>query len=321
MPFRPRGNRPAPPPPGVKVTASLAILEQLAAENRRVLSDWRAALLLRRATETIPADRRRWEKPPASLAEVHAHLRQMQLRGELAPLDVQPALRLYEVTVPYASGTSLAEDEVLMEAHPYAALGYLSAFAFHGLSDEVPKEILAIAPAEGTGGLLPPGTHREDWQGLALAHGSLVRRILRRPVTWYRLDPRRYFGTGEYRPRGYPVRVTTPERTLLDGLLRPELCGGIEVVLRAWARERDTLDLDSLVLNVDQFEIGVLRQRVGFILDELRLAHRALDRWQAEAKRGGSSKLVASAPYAPTFSERWSLSLNAPLMALREGRA
>ena len=309
------------PLPIVKVTASLAIVEQLASENRRALSDWRALLLLRRATEALPPTQRRWDKAPVSLTQMYPYLRQMRMRGEIAQISVQPVLHIYEVKVPYARMAPLAEDEVLMEAHPYATLAYLSALAFHGLTEELPKEILALAPAQGTGELMPPGTHREDWEELALVRGSLVRRILGRTVTWFRVAPRHYFGLGEYRPRGYPVRVTTPERTLLDGLLHPDLCGGIEVVLRAWALAYDTLDLDLLVRYVDQFGIGVLRQRAGFILDELGLAHPALEQWRVAAKRGGSSKLVAATPYAPIYSERWSLSLNAPLTALHEGKS
>ncbi len=319
MPIFTRRDHLAPSLSGNKATASLAILQQLAAENRRVLSDWRAVLLMRRATETIPANRRRWDKPPTSVSQVYPYLRQMRLRGEIRPVDTRPGLHIYEVTVPYASGLPRDEDEVLMEAHPYASLAYLSALSFHNLTEELPKEILAITPAIGTGDLLPPGTHRDDWEGLPLVRGSLVRRVLGRAVRWFRIDPRRYFGLGEYRPRGYPVRVTTPERTLLDGLLRPELSGGIEVVLRAWAIGRDTLDLDSLVHQVDQFGIGVLRQRVGFTMDELGLHHQALAKWQTTARRGGSSKLVGSAPYASNYSERWNLSLNAPLTALRGG--
>jgi predicted transcriptional regulator of viral defense system len=113
----------------------------------------------------------------------------------------------------------------------------------------------------------------------------------------------------------------SPERTLLDGLLAPERCGGFDNVLGAWVRARDTLDLDRLVEYVERLDVGVVRQRAGFLLEELDLSHPALARWQARARRGGSSKLLGSAPYAPTYSERWSLSLNAPLTALRAAAA
>lgn len=144
-------------------------------------------------------------------------------------------------------------------------------------------------------------------------------RILGRPVSWSQVKPERFFGLGLYQPRGYLVRVTTPERTLLDGLQAPELSGGFENVLRAWELARDTLDLDVLVHYVDRFDIAVLRQRTGFTLEELGLSHPRIEEWQGMARRGGSSKLVASAPYASHYSDRWNISLNAPISALRNG--
>ncbi len=298
----------------VKKTAASAILEQLAAENRRILSDWRAFLLLRRATFRISPDARRWADLPRQIDELYPLLRQMGARSEIVAV---PGLgRIYQVTVPYARTGVVQEDEILMEANPYAAVSHVSALVFHGLTDDLPQELIATVPASYAGDLLPPGTTALDWEGLSPVHGRRPSKILSWPVRWIRVTPDRYFGLREYQPQGYPVRVTTPERTLVDGLQDPSLCGGFEHVLQAWTRARDTLDLAALVEIVDRFDVGVLRQRVGFILDELDLAHPAVEAWRTLAKRGGSSKLLGSEPYAPTYSERWSLSINAPIAAL-----
>jgi predicted transcriptional regulator of viral defense system len=115
------------------------------------------------------------------------------------------------------------------------------------------------------------------------------------------------------------VRVTTPERTLLDGLMHPEWCGGLQKVLRAWVDCRDTLNVPALVEFVELMDKALLRQRAGYVLESLGLAHPALDAWAAAAKRGGSSRLSGSEPFSPEFSERWKISLNAPTDVLREG--
>ena len=121
------------------------------------------------------------------------------------------------------------------------------------------------------------------------------------------------------------MRVTDRERTLLDGLQEPNLSGGFQNVLRAWAAAREVLDLDRLAYYVDRFGIVVLQQRVGFILDELGLTHPAMEGWRRRAPRGGSSKRLGSAPYSPSgrasFSEAWNLALNAPVAVLRERMA
>lgn len=301
----------------LKTTATLALLKQLADERRRILSEWRALILLRRATFELGPSERRWSQLFQAPADLYPLLRQMRQRGELK--SISGLSHIYEVTVPYARMGFIEEEEILMEAHPYAALSHLSAFAFHGLTGDLPKGITATVPTDGKGDLLPIGTEPRDWEGVPPVRGRMVERIFDRPITWRQVKPERYFGLGVYQSHGYPVRVTTPERTLLDGLQAPELSGGMENVLRAWALARDTLDPDVLVHYVDRFDIALLRQRAGFILEELDLPHARIIEWQDVARRGGSSKLLASAPYSPQYSERWNLSLNAPITVLHDG--
>lgn len=293
------------------------LLERLAGEGRLVLSDWRAVLYLRRASFALPAGERRWSKIPAFGEDVWAVLRRMSERGDLKPID---GLRhFYRAYVPYARSRPLEEEEVLMEAHPYAALGDLSALFYHGLTEVMPKGLSALAPADGKGGLLPPDTDVDDWEGIPLVEGRKVPRVLGRPIAWRRVAPERYFGFELYRGRGYPVRVTTPERTLVDGLLHPDPSGGLGNVLRAWALARDVIDVDSVVYAVERLGVVILRQRAGFVMERLGLSHSALEDWSATTERGGSRKLLASAPYASLYDERWDLSINAPVDALEEG--
>ncbi|MCY1083553.1 type IV toxin-antitoxin system AbiEi family antitoxin domain-containing protein [Archangium lansingense] len=300
-----------------KKTLGQGLVEEMAAEQRRVVADWHALVLLRRATHRIPAEMRRWAKAPTSLEEIRGILRRLVASGEFQhPSSLQ---FLYEVRAPYARTGVLSEDEILMEVHPYAALSHITALVFHGMTDDFPQELQVVLPSDGTGGLLPPGIHSEDEEGAKYAYGRTVEEVFGKPVRWHWLSRgSSMFGTMEYRPRGYPVRVTTPERTLLDGLMHPEWCGGFEKVLRAWVHVRDTLDVDELVELVEQFGVAVLRQRVGFILDELQLEHPKVELWPARAKRGGSSRLVGSEPFASTYSEKWKLSVNAPIDVLRE---
>jgi predicted transcriptional regulator of viral defense system len=301
-----------------KKTLGQALVEEMASENRRVVADWRALLLLRRATLHLPAEQRRWEKSPANLEETRSILRRLVKRGEFQHPEKGLAF-LYEARAPYARTGVVSEDELLMEIHPYAALSHITALVFHGMTDELPKEFHVVLPSGGSGGILPPGTRTEDGEDGESAYGRTVDELFGKPVRWHWLSRgSSLFGTAEYRPRGYPVRVTTPERTLLDGLLHPDWCGGGGKLLRAWVQVRDTLDLEALVELVEQFDVGLLRQRVGFILDELGLEHPRVAQWPAQARRGGSSKLVGSAPFASSYSEKWKLSINAPVDVLRE---
>lgn len=292
------------------------MLLELAREHRRVLSGWRGLVLLRRASFSTPPYERRWTQAPQEFDDLAPLIRRMGSRGEIRP--IKGYQRLWEVTAPFAHQGFIDEREVLFELHPYAALSHFSALLFHGLTEELPKGLTVMVSVDTRGELPPIGTTPLDWDGIAPPGGRTPSRVLGRPVDWIRTKPERFFGLAEYQPLGYPVRYTTPERTLIDALQSPETCGGIANVLRAWAIARDRIDLDVLVHQVDRFDVAVLRQRVGFLLDRLDLSHPQTEYWRTSARRGGSSRLVGASPYASVYDERWNLSLNAPVDVLED---
>src|ERR1700690_2926512 len=105
----------------VKIQTILDSLEeQLAASRRRVVSDWRAMLLLQQAVKTVPESRRRWHVAPANTSESRTLLQRLAASGNLEPYQSYP--HLYRVISPYAKQDPIVEDEILMELHPYAAL-------------------------------------------------------------------------------------------------------------------------------------------------------------------------------------------------------
>lgn len=293
------------------------LLRRLAADRRHVVSDWRAMILLRRVLRGEGSASS--AAAPKTLSDAKRLLDRMVAAGDLRPLEGVGGV--YEVIVPYADVGGVGELEVLMETQPCVAASHHTAMAFHDLTEDQPKAIHAMVPsARGDVGV-PPGTSPEEWADLPRAPARFAAEILGRPVRWHRVKPERFGGVAEYAPEGWSMRVTTPERTLIDGLLDPEACGGIGAVLRGWVKARDLLDVNALAELVEQLDVGVLRQRVGFVMEALGLSHKSLERWRLGATRGGSSRLCASAPYAPTFSERWSLSLNAPVEFLQRGES
>jgi predicted transcriptional regulator of viral defense system len=300
-----------------KITQSEAVLQQLASEHRLVVSGWRTLLLIRRATFELPQDERRWVHLPTEAAEIAPLLRLLRANGQIE--RILDGNSLDRVTVAFARHAHIDERECLMEIHPYAALSHLSAMVFHGIAIETPKRLIATAARNATGGLYPVGTTGTDWEDLLIPRPRKPKQTMGTPIVWNVVRPERYFGVAEFEPFGVPIRYTTLERTLLDGLQDPELSGGISVVLRAWAMARDRLHLDLLLPLTEQFGVALLRQRVGFVLDRLGIGDPVLEKWRANAKRGGSSKLVGAAPFASEYDERWNLSLNGPVHELTAG--
>ncbi len=268
-------------------------------------------MLLQRATDALPAAERRWQRSPRTREEARQVLARLAASGDLAPLDDLPDL--YRVTSPFAASGPVTEWEVLMEANPYATLAYASAFAFHQLTGDLPNELHVRVSDERARDERPAGVAPSEWEGLRGLVGQRPDAILGTPVVWHRIRRGAGLGAGLYEPLGFPVRVTTPEMTLLDALMHPEWCGGFRKVLEAWASARGSIKVAKVVRLAEEVDHALLRQRAGFLLEKLGLAHPALDEWAKQAKRGGSSKLVGSAPFASTFDERWKLSLNAPV--------
>ena len=69
---------------------------------------------------------------------------------------------------------------------------------------------------------------------------------------------------------------------------------------------------EEILEAVDRCEVSLVKSRAGYILDErLGLTDPRMDRWAKLGQRGSSRKLDPSAPFAPAFSEKWMISLNA----------
>jgi hypothetical protein len=96
----------------------------------------------------------------------------------------------------------------------------------------------------------------------------------------------------------------------VDGLLYPDRSGGIGNVLGAWALARDLLDEGLIVYGVERLGLSHPALECSIILCIY------LEEWRAGTERGGSRKLLASAPYSPDYDNCWDLSINAPVEAL-----
>lgn len=288
---------------------------ELASKRRRVVSDWRTPILLHQALKRIPEYERRWSAAPETTQEARTLLQRLSSARKLISYREYPGL--YRVTSAYALQTPIEEDELIMELHPFAALSHYSALVFHQLTEDLPNQLHVSIPSGRSQSVMPVGTERADW---TLVMSPIVGRqplqIEGTEVVWHRLD--KFFGFSEYSPKGYPVRVMTIEKTLIDGLATPEWCGGLTNVLRAWVMAKDAFSLERVLLFTEEAGIGILRQRVGFVLETMGFFAPELSNWAVNAKRGGSSKLLASAPFAPTFSERWKLSINSSIAPLNE---
>ena len=282
------------------------ILRTFADQRRRVVSSWRVRIV---AGEIAIA-----RNEPLSEAAKGAILNLLLRRGHFKPAAGVEGV--YVVNVPYANLLDFSEEQIVQEANPWAVFGFLTAMSHNGLTDLIPKQLHVIDFAGSRSWeRVPLGTTPEDWIDLSRPRASRPKRIGEIEVCWTKISEKEVFGVTIGQSFGLPIYVTDPERTLLDALRMPDKSGGIAKVLQAW-KGADRLNVNRLLDYVDRFDIQNLRQRVGFLLESLGREHPRLDDWRQSLRRGGSLKLAANLPYAPTYSGRWNLSLNVPPAAL-----
>jgi predicted transcriptional regulator of viral defense system len=212
--------------------------------------------------------------------------------------------------------SSVSAAEIACTVDPFAYVSHLSAMEMHGLTDRVSQTLYLSSPDP------------KSWSRLA---AELMQRELGERLTEYRdAGFPRLTRTHLEKLAGRPVHIThsshlgafrkTPDsevrvatigRTFLDMLREPALCGGIHHVLGIH-REHAPRNLALIVAEVDQHGGPIDRVRAGYVLEEYcGLQHPSFAEWQKSAARGGSRRLVAANEYAPQYSERWALSLNA----------
>jgi predicted transcriptional regulator of viral defense system len=116
------------------------------------------------------------------------------------------------------------------------------------------------------------------------------------------------------------VTVSDLERTVIDGLRRPEYCGGIVEVAKAlWIRHEDT-KTEKLVQYALKLNIGAVMRRLGHILELYDLATRAqLNRLLNKLTRT-YDLLDPVLPKGGPYLGRWRLQLNVPSEELKAVR-
>jgi predicted transcriptional regulator of viral defense system len=106
------------------------------------------------------------------------------------------------------------------------------------------------------------------------------------------------------------VQCSDLEKTLLDGLFRPQYCGGITEVVRAIHKSRQEIDQERLLEYVQQFGSQAVAKRLGFLLEILEVEGPILTKLY-EARTSSPARLDPSAEGGSVgSSNRWGIVQN-----------
>lgn len=194
------------------------------------------------------------------------------------------------IIVPLEAGErgAFTEHEFLIASElvsPYY-IGFLSALNFHGLTEQTPMSVF-----------------------VATTKRARNRTIHDIPYYFVTLKGEKFFGMDEYAVAGKTVRISNPEKTLVDCLDHPEHSGGTEQVTNGLKEE--TLKMEKLVEYVVRVGNGAAVKRLHYLLDLLnREIPEALERRLKDNYSKSYSLLDPTRPEKGKYSSRWMLRIN-----------
>jgi predicted transcriptional regulator of viral defense system len=210
-----------------------------------------------------------------------------------------------------ATHTSSAEEAICI-VDPFAYVSHLSAMERYGLTNRSPLALNITTPTHPVWNKLRDQKvfkeipENEEAPKLLLNRYGIKETVRRRPVSMHMTShpwtPRKI--------RGEETRMTSISQTFADMLQEPKLCGGMTHAIEVWT-SRASDWIDEITDVIDTMDSQIVKMRAGFILSELMsIEHPILKKWEPLAQRGGSRRLDPEADYAPTYSERWEISIN-----------
>ena len=128
------------------------------------------------------------------------------------------------------------------------------------------------------------------------------------------VKPERMFGAALLGEPGLRIRVTDPERTVVDMFDRGDLCGGVPVAAAALEAAWPALDLERLTGYLERFAGGTAPRRLGYLVERLGLLppdDPLLHGWRT-LLGAGYSLLERGGPAEGPFVRRWRLRVNVP---------
>ena len=260
------------------VTPALQLIQRLAAEGIRIIS-----------TEDV-----RKIAPDVGLSKgyVLQALHHLARQGWLVRL--RKGLYALSSTVPGVS--PVHEFEVGMALVAPAAISHFSAMHHYELTDQIPHHVFITTTS---GQWIPRGKSRGDEAGYKV--GDTVYQFIR-------VKPERFFGTDTVWVDESRVTFTDLARTLIDGLMMPQYCGGISEVLHGFQMAQDRLSLDQIINYALRLDSATVK-RLGWVLGHVGLESSKLAALE-QVKVTGYSKLDPTGPREGPYNRFWMIQEN-----------
>ena len=210
--------------------------------------------------------------------------------------------------VPLGAGPEAvwSEDSLMVAGHlaEPAAVAYWSACHYWNWTEQVPRTVFVQTTQQKV---------------------RRCRTVLGVRYRFVRLRPEKFFGTIKRSVGEGQATLTDREKTLVDTMDRPDLCGGIGQVYQLLPAAADTVDWDRVDEHLKRLGSGAVYKRLGLLVEhygeKLRIPGRPgrVERWHRHLTGGYAPLEPDRSPDGPTDS-RWRVRLNVPGVVKEPGQ-
>ncbi|TFG59532.1 MAG: hypothetical protein E4H29_04105 [Deltaproteobacteria bacterium] len=193
----------------------------------------------------------------------------------------------------------LHEFEIAMALVQPAAISHWSALSYHGLTEQTPRHVFVLTPARS----VPRMRGKKKLADPGYPVGNTIYRFVQ-------VKPERFFGTEEVWVEEARIRITDPERTLVDGLTAPQYFGDFSEVLHAFEMRKPKLDLERIVGYALKLDAATAK-RLGWVLEHQGVKPTRLKDLQAVPIKG-YRVLDPTGPRRGPCDSRWMIQENLP---------
>lgn len=261
----------------------IELVRLLASEGDRIFSTDRARELAHRVG-----------LKDSYLWEALYHLRR---NGWIVPL--RRGLYALSSTVPGVS--PVHEFEVAMALVDPAAIAYWSAVHYHGMTEQAPRHVFVLTTNMASVPRIRGDKVKQDDRGFPVGDTTYF---------FVQVKPERYFGTDKVWIGEARVTITDPERTLIDGLIVPQYCGGFAEVLHAFELRGVDLNLQRIIDYSLKLDTATAK-RLGWVLEQQSVEPSKLERL-ASLPINGFRRLDRTGPRRGPYNRRWMIQENLP---------
>lgn len=189
----------------------------------------------------------------------------------------------------------LHEFEIAMALIEPVAVSHWSALHHHGLTDQIPRQVFLLTTQQVT----LPRQHQGTFGIYSINQIDYV---------FSRIKKELFFGIQRIWINRTEVFITDLERSLLDGLDKPQLCGGLNEVINAFQLSKPQIDLEKIISYALQWDTAIIK-RLGWVLSYIGIEENKLSKL-LRVNVKGYRKLDCIGPSKGPCNSKWMIQEN-----------